>query len=47
MKNLPFCLSVALLGIVPFVAPATAQKYWLRPRVMLLVRTSLFSERGF
>ena len=26
MKNLPFCLSVALLGIVPFVAPATAQK---------------------
>ncbi|MGA9549322.1 MAG: hypothetical protein WBS14_16830 [Rhodomicrobium sp.] len=26
MKNLPFCLSVALLGIVSFVASATAQK---------------------
>jgi hypothetical protein len=26
MKNLPLCLSVALLGIVSFVAPATAQK---------------------
>ncbi len=26
MKNLPFCLSVALLAIVSFVPPATAQK---------------------
>jgi hypothetical protein len=26
MKNFPFCLSVALLGIVSLVAPATAQK---------------------
>ena len=26
MRSLPFCLSIALLGIVSFVAPATAQK---------------------